>query len=203
VRHFIELARAGKYDGLTFHRVIENQLIQGGDPKGDGTGGIGDPIPDEFNNRAHVFGTVGMARTSEPNSARSQFYICLGRKPAWDRRYTVFGQVIDGQEAVRKISKVKTDHHTIGGKCGRDHKDRPLESVYMRKIRILERSQWKREKEKQQKKQQQQEKEDLKGKEDKPNEQKIEKEQEKTGKKAEEKGKKESSRDSGSRQGTK
>lgn len=97
---FIKLARAGYYDGLTFHRVEPGFVIQGGDPKGDGTGGPGYHLDAEFSNLPHVTGTVAMARSSNPNSAGSQFYICLGDAPFLNRKYTVFGQVVSGQDVV-------------------------------------------------------------------------------------------------------
>ena len=103
VANFIKLAKKGFYDGLTFHRVVPGFVVQGGDPKGDGTGGPGYTIKDEFNSRKHLAGTVAMARTFVPNSAGSQFYICLGPQPALDGKYTVFGQVAEGMDIVMKI----------------------------------------------------------------------------------------------------
>lgn len=103
VDNFIKLARKGFYDGLTFHRVVPNFVIQGGDPSGDGSGGPGYTIPAEFNSRSHLTGTVAMARAMDPNSAGSQFYICLGRQPNLDGQYTVFGQVTAGMDVVQAI----------------------------------------------------------------------------------------------------
>jgi peptidylprolyl isomerase/peptidyl-prolyl cis-trans isomerase B (cyclophilin B) len=100
---FIKLARAGFYDGLTFHRVEPGFVIQGGDPDGNGTGGPGYQLDAEFNEHKHVTGTVAMARSSNPNSAGSQFYICLGDAPFLNRQYTVFGQVVEGQDVVDAI----------------------------------------------------------------------------------------------------
>ena len=105
VASFVKLAKKGFYDRLSFHRVEPGFVVQGGDPKGDGTGGPGDTIKDEFNSRKHLTGTVAMARTPAPNSAGSQFYICLGPQPALDGKYTVFGQVIDGMDLVMKIKR--------------------------------------------------------------------------------------------------
>lgn len=107
VANFIKLANKGYYDGLRFHRVEPGFVIQGGDPKGDGSGGPGYTIPDEKNKKLkHVLGAVAMAKTNAPNSAGSQFYIVIG-KPAkeLDGRYTVFGQVIDGQSAASRIRR--------------------------------------------------------------------------------------------------
>ena len=104
VTNFKTLIKRGFYDGLTFHRYDGGMgIIQGGDPKGDGTGGPGWTIPDEFNERKHVTGAVGMAHTNEPNSAGSQFYICLKPQPGLDGKYTVFGKVIKGMEAAKKL----------------------------------------------------------------------------------------------------
>jgi cyclophilin family peptidyl-prolyl cis-trans isomerase/predicted GIY-YIG superfamily endonuclease len=100
---FIKLAREGFYDGLKFHRVEPGFVIQGGCPQGTGTGGPGYTLDAEFNDKPHVKGTVAMARSSNPNSAGSQFYICLGDARFLDKQYTVFGQTIEGQDVVDKI----------------------------------------------------------------------------------------------------
>jgi len=105
VARITELIRQGFYDGLTFHRVEPGFVVQGGDQEGTGRGGSGQTVPAEFNARKHVPGTVAMARTSDPNSADSQFYIALARLPHLDGQYTVFGQVIDGMDRVRKIRR--------------------------------------------------------------------------------------------------
>jgi cyclophilin family peptidyl-prolyl cis-trans isomerase len=104
VARMVELIQQGFYNGLTFHRVVPGFVIQGGDPSGNGTGGSGQKLPAEFNERRHVEGTVAMARAADPNSADSQFYISLGRHPHLDRSYTVFGQVTEGQDAAKQIS---------------------------------------------------------------------------------------------------
>ncbi len=100
---FIKLARAGFYDGLMFHRVEPGFVIQGGDPLGTGTGGPGYTLDAEFNDRPHVAGTVAMARSANPNSGGSQFYICLGDARFLDKQYTVFGQTVEGQDVVGSI----------------------------------------------------------------------------------------------------
>lgn len=102
---FIKLAEAGFYDGLKFHRVEPGFVVQGGDPKGDGTGGPGYNLKAEFNERPHVRGTVAMARASRPDSAGSQFYICLDDARFLDRQYTVFGQMSEGYEALDAIRR--------------------------------------------------------------------------------------------------
>ena len=102
-----QLARDGFYDGIVFHRVIDGFMAQGGDPTGTGTGGsnYGD-LPAEFTNKAKfVRGTVGAARAQDPNSANSQFYITFGPAPFLDGQYTIWGQVIDGMDAVDKIKR--------------------------------------------------------------------------------------------------
>jgi len=100
---FIKLADAGFYDGLKFHRVEPGFVVQGGDRKGDGTGGPGYNLKAEFNSRPHVRGTVAMARSSRPDSAGSQFYICLDDARFLDKNYTVFGQMTDGFETLDAI----------------------------------------------------------------------------------------------------
>ncbi len=102
---FIKLARAGFYDGLTFHRVEPGFVIQGGCPQGTGTGGPGYNLDAEFSNLKHVKGTVAMARATNPNSAGSQFYICLEAAPFLDKQYTVFGQTTEGQDVVDAIRR--------------------------------------------------------------------------------------------------
>jgi peptidyl-prolyl cis-trans isomerase B (cyclophilin B) len=104
-KNFIELAQKGFYDGLTFHRVEPGFVIQGGDPKGDGTGGSGKTIPLEINSSlTHKKGAVAMARSTDPNSASSQFYIVLEDAKFLDKNYAIFGQVIEGQDVVEKIT---------------------------------------------------------------------------------------------------
>jgi peptidylprolyl isomerase/peptidyl-prolyl cis-trans isomerase B (cyclophilin B) len=105
VANFEKLANSGFYNGLNFHRVVPDFVVQGGDPNGDGTGGPGYKIKAEFNDRKHVTGTVAMARSQDPNSAGSQFYICLAPTPHLDRNYTVFGQVTEGMDLVQNIRK--------------------------------------------------------------------------------------------------
>lgn len=105
VESFLTLIEKGFYNGLTFHRVEPGFVIQGGDPKGDGTGGPGYNLPAEFSDRPHEKGTLAMARSSDPNSAGSQFYICLDRIPHLDRKYTVFGKVVMGMEVPGKVKR--------------------------------------------------------------------------------------------------
>ncbi len=133
VRRFIHLTKLGFYDGTIFHRVIPGFMIQGGDPNtkgGDkstyGQGGPGYTIRAEFNNQPHIRGTVSMARTSDPDSAGSQFFIVTKRSSFLDKQYTVFGRVTKGMSVVDKIVAQK-----------RDRNDLPLERIEMR-IRVLD-----------------------------------------------------------------
>ncbi|MBK8211763.1 MAG: peptidylprolyl isomerase [Rhodospirillales bacterium] len=100
-----ELTRKGFYDGLVFHRVIDGFMAQGGDPKGTGTGGSGVKLPAEFSKEPFVRGTVGMARSQDPNSGDSQFFICFAPAPFLDGQYTVWGKVIEGMQYVDKIKR--------------------------------------------------------------------------------------------------
>lgn len=103
-KNFIELAESGFYDGLTFHRYVPGFVIQGGDPKGDGTGGSSKTIPLEVNSALkHVEGAVGMARSQDPNSASSQFYVTLAETPHLNNNYAVFGIVTEGMDIVKSL----------------------------------------------------------------------------------------------------
>lgn len=105
VARVIELVSQGFYNGLTFHRVEPGFVIQGGDPKGTGTGGSGKKLKAEFNNRKHVAGTLSMARTADPDSSDSQFFICLAPFPHLDGQYTTFGMVVEGLDVAKAIQK--------------------------------------------------------------------------------------------------
>ncbi|RJP79380.1 MAG: peptidylprolyl isomerase [Candidatus Zixiibacteriota bacterium] len=137
VANFKKLAREGFYDGTTFHRVIPGFMIQGGDPNSkdenranDGSGGPGYSINAEFNSKKHVKGTLSMARSQDPNSAGSQFFITVADVPHLDGQYTVFGRVIQGQEVADQIVAVP-----------RDARDNPTEPVQMQKVSIVPRDQ--------------------------------------------------------------
>jgi peptidyl-prolyl cis-trans isomerase B (cyclophilin B) len=121
VDNFLALSKGGLYDGLTFHRIVKDFVIQGGDPRGDGTGGPGYMIDEEFNDRQHQPGVLSMARSGDPNeaggamprsefanSAGSQFFICLNydNTKQLDRRYTAFGKLVDGTDPVKAIAAV-------------------------------------------------------------------------------------------------
>jgi peptidyl-prolyl cis-trans isomerase B (cyclophilin B) len=105
VENFVTLAKKGFYNGLNFHRVVPDFVVQGGCPKGNGTGGPGYQIKAEFNKQKHVRGTLAMARSQDPDSAGSQFYICYGNTPHLDGQYTVFGKVVSGMEHVDRIKQ--------------------------------------------------------------------------------------------------
>jgi peptidyl-prolyl cis-trans isomerase B (cyclophilin B) len=133
VNNFIELAKKGFYDGTTFHRVIPGFMIQGGDPNSKdpdksrhGMGGPGYTIKAEFNNKPHKRGTLSMARAANPDSAGSQFFICVADAPFLDRQYSVFGEVVAGMETVDKIVSRP-----------RDRADNPNERIEM-KVKIEE-----------------------------------------------------------------
>ena len=120
VTNFINLANSGFYNGLTFHRVIDGFMIQGGDPNGDGTGGSSEKIKGEFksngvpNNISHVRGTISMARSSASNSASSQFFIMQKDTTSLDGQYAAFGTVTSGMDIVDKICKDCTDTNQNG-----------------------------------------------------------------------------------------
>jgi peptidyl-prolyl cis-trans isomerase B (cyclophilin B) len=115
VTNFIDLANSGFYNGLTFHRIINGFMIQGGDPKGNGTGGSSSTIKGEFskngvkNNISHVRGTISMARSNDYNSASSQFFIMQKDNTSLDGLYAAFGSVTEGMDIVDKIAKVKVE----------------------------------------------------------------------------------------------
>ena len=110
VQNFMDLANSGFYDGLTFHRIIDGFMIQGGDPEGNGTGGSGNNIVGEFeangypNDIEHVKGVISMARAQDPDSASSQFFIMVADAPHLDGQYAAFGHVTSGQDIVDKIA---------------------------------------------------------------------------------------------------
>lgn len=133
VENFTTLASEGFYDGLTFHRIISGFMIQGGCPKGNGTGGPGYTIKGEFssngvkNDLKHTRGVISMARSQMPDSAGSQFFIMHEDAPHLDGQYAAFGKVVEGIEVVDKIASVETDYH-----------DAPIEKVVIESIKIVE-----------------------------------------------------------------
>jgi peptidylprolyl isomerase len=105
------LVRRGFYDGVPFHRVIDGFMAQTGDPTGTGTGGSGHALKAEFSSEKHVRGTLSMARTSDPNSADSQFFIMFAPTPSLDGKYTIWGEVTSGMEYIDKIKKGDPAHN--------------------------------------------------------------------------------------------
>ena len=111
VARITQLISEGYYNGIIFHRVVPGFVVQAGDPTGTGAGGSGVKLKAEFNSRKHVKGILSMARTQDPNSADSQFFIMLGTSQHLDNQYTIFGKVVEGLEAVdtiRQGDKIKT-----------------------------------------------------------------------------------------------
>ena len=129
VANLLGLAKIGYYDGLIFHRVIKGFMIQGGCPEGTGTGGPGYTIKAEFNKTKHVPGVLSAARTSDPNSAGSQFFICLDSHSHLDGQYTAFGKTADAAslEVVKAIGIVPTDRN-----------DRPTKPVMIKTAKVIE-----------------------------------------------------------------
>ena len=131
VANFVSLANGGFYDGVIFHRVIPGFMIQGGDPQGTGTGGPGHTIAGEFaqngfpNELKHDRGVLSMARSGDPNSAGSQFFVMVERAPHLDGQYAAFGTVRQGMEAADAIVSAR-----------RDRGDRPLEPRRMKTVRV-------------------------------------------------------------------
>jgi len=131
VENFEKLANDGFYDGLTFHRVIPGFMIQGGDPEGTGAGGPGYTIKGEFsgngvkNDLKHTDGVLSMARTMDPDSAGSQFFIMVADAPYLDGQYAAFGKITEGTEAAHAIAAVP-----------RDGMDKPLEPVVIKTIKV-------------------------------------------------------------------
>ncbi len=123
VANFKKLASEGFYDGLSFHRIIKDFMVQGGCPQGTGTGGPGYQFEDEFNDHKVERGALAMANAG-PNTNGSQFFITLGPTPHLDNRHTVFGEVVEGLEVVQKIGAVAT------------RQDRPVKPVVMNHVTI-------------------------------------------------------------------
>lgn len=128
-KNIIGLAKSGFYDGLIFHRVIDGFMIQGGCPQGTGTGNPGYQIDAEFNSTHHAPGVLSMARSNEPNSAGSQFFVCVADAAFLDNQYTAFGKTAneDSLAVAQTIGKTQTDSG-----------DRPLEEVKINKATVIE-----------------------------------------------------------------
>ena len=133
VENFLDLVKKGFYNGLTFHRIISGFMIQGGDPDGNGMGGLGYSIKGEFKSNGvdnplkHEKGVISMARSMDPNSAGSQFFIMHEAAPHLDGQYAAFGKVIEGLDVVDEIASVETGFQ-----------DAPVEKVIMEKVEVEE-----------------------------------------------------------------
>ena len=133
VDNFLKLVNEGFYDGLIFHRVIKDFMIQGGDPECTGMGGAKEKIKGEFsangvpNDVKHVRGVISMARAMNPNSASSQFFIVHKDAPHLDGQYAAFGKVVEGMDVVDEIADVKTDYN-----------DRPINDVRMKRVYVAD-----------------------------------------------------------------
>ncbi len=136
VENFKKLANDGFYDGTAFHRIIKGFMIQGGDPNTKyldkessyGTGGPGYKVQAEFNDRPHVRGVISMARSADPNSAGSQFFICLGTASSLDRQYTAFGKLIKGLDVLDTIGSTPVSRSS-GGEASKPNSRVSLESA--------------------------------------------------------------------------
>lgn len=132
VENFLKLVNRGFYNGLIFHRVIENFMIQGGDPEGTGMGGAPDKIKGEFaangvkNDLKHERGVISMARSQNMNSASSQFFICHADAPHLNGQYAAFGRVIEGMDVVDEIAASPVDK-----------RDRPVEDIVMKEVKEI------------------------------------------------------------------
>lgn len=139
VANFIKLAKAGFYDGTAFHRIIDGFMIQGGDPLTKdpsmegrwGTGHADERIKAEFNDRHHEFGVISMARAADPDSASSQFFLCLGPTPQLDGKYTAFGKLIKGEDTLRKLGK------TPVGPSPNGENSKPTSRVALESVKIV------------------------------------------------------------------
>lgn len=127
VNSFVFLAKEKFFDGLTFHRVIKGFMLQGGDPAGNGTGGPGYALKAEFNDTKHEKGILSMARTADPDSAGSQFFIMHAAAPHLDGKYTVFGKITQGLDVIDKIANVQIDE-----------RDKPTTPVIIKSITVEE-----------------------------------------------------------------
>ena len=139
VENFKKLAKDGFYDGTAFHRIMKGFMIQGGDPLSKdpsqeerwGTGGPGHKVKAEFNDRKHVRGVLSMARSADPDSAGSQFFICLDEAPFLDKKYTAFGKLIKGEDVLAKIGD------TPVGPSGTGEPSKPKERITLESVKIV------------------------------------------------------------------
>jgi peptidyl-prolyl cis-trans isomerase B (cyclophilin B) len=139
IENFKKLARSGFYDGTIFHRIVKGFMIQGGDPNSKdpgkessyGQGGPGYKVKAEFNDHSHDRGVVSMARSSDPDSAGSQFFICLAPVPRLDHQYTTFGKLVKGDDVLKKIGDTPVTRNSAG------EMSRPTKRVAIESIKIV------------------------------------------------------------------
>jgi len=139
IENFKKLARSGFYDGTIFHRIVKGFMIQGGDPNSKdlgkessyGEGGPGYKIKAEFNDRSHERGVISMARSSDPDSAGSQFFVCLASVPRLDHQYTTFGRLIKGDDVLEKIGDTPVTRSSKG------ENSKPTKRVVIESIKIV------------------------------------------------------------------
>ncbi len=139
VANFLKLAKTGFYDGTAFHRIIKGFMIQGGDPLSKdltkeaawGTGGADEKIKAEFNDKKHVLGVISMARSASPDSASSQFFLCLGPTAQLDGKYTAFGKLVKGEDVLQKIGD------TPVGTAANGEPSKPKERITVESIKVV------------------------------------------------------------------
>ncbi len=130
VRNFVDLAESGFYNGLTFHRILKDFMVQGGCPRGDGRGNAQKTIPLEISDLCHERGTISMARGEHPDSASCQFFICHQEQPDLDGNYAAFGKVVRGMETLDRLASVECVENSEG------EMGRPKEKILIRKVKV-------------------------------------------------------------------